>query len=370
MNKASITGIILLSGLPFAFNACGSGFESAPLHLGSTVSSTDDERNDQTPGDERPPTSSPTATPTLEPDPPAPVVDKPIEVDRSNPRLIESIVDPKLLDSAADKWADMQYAHLDTRVPPVGYLAIYLFGAGTSQPSHHVETYKLIASFGLHVIGPDYAQDYGVTTGCQAGDSACIGNKRLEAITGADHSSLIEVKRANSLEARILKMLTHLEQTQPQYGWGYFLDQNGGIRWDRIVVIGHSHGSGTGPLMAKLHKVARAVALAGPDDVVSDMPSDWTKMASATPADRYYGLTNVHELRIEKYKKSWTALGIDIVGKSEDITDGVAPGSPDIRALYLSTDYGSESANHLSTVPSYAKTRALLTPIYEYLFVP
>jgi hypothetical protein len=356
MSSSKIICVLLtVLVLPLGFNACGPAFEAAKFPSHALTSNGVGETSDLP------------AEPIMTPTPPP--VESEIRVDRTDPKIVEASFLPATLDAGADQWNDAEFASVDTRVPSLGYVALYLFGAGTNSPAGHATGMKAIAGFGLHTVIIDYAQDYGIGTGCAIDDKTCFGKKRLEAITGADASPLINVTRSNSVEERFKRALTHLAQIQPQYGWGYFLDSAGEVRWDRVVVIGHSHGSANAAYIGKLHKLARVVMLAGPDDNIGTEPADWMRTQSQTPLENIFGFINSNEPRTPKYKISWAALGID-VSKFTDVQGGAVPTDRSVRGLHLSTDYGSESVNHSSVSPSSAATRAALMPIYRYLMVP
>ncbi|MEM7679053.1 MAG: hypothetical protein AAF449_24005, partial [Myxococcota bacterium] len=86
---------------------------------------------------------------------------------------------------------------------------------------------------------------------------------------------------------RLVRLLEHL-------GWNDFL-LNGEPRWDRIVFAGHSQGGGHAALLGKLHTVERAMMFNSTES------APWTIRANetfATPADRYYGFTSIHDVPI------------------------------------------------------------------------
>lgn len=323
-----------LALVPISFNACTGGFIAREMAVGvSTTSSTASTATDVSPISDPPPVAAST----------------PISVDRTNPRVIQTIVSPKSLDPAVDNWMADSYALVDTRVPSQGALVIFLLGAGTTPPQAAAYYLPYFAQFGAHVICLDYARDYGIDTGCAANDLTCYGKKRLEAIEGVDSSPLINVTPSNSLEQRLRLLLRNLAATQPQYGWNYFVDDSGEPRWDRIAPMGISHGSATAAYWGKLHAFDRVITLSGPDDSVMGQPSDWLSFASLTPADRYYAFDNVNEVRYPRYVTSFDTLGI--AKDSFDLTNGALPISKSVRRLTLNVVDGDDETNHLSTIP-------------------
>ncbi len=230
--------------------------------------------------------------------------DRPINVDRTNPRLFNLTVKPVEADPGADKWLFDQYAYLDTRVAPRGQLVVYLGGAG-SMPSRGPLAY--LAPLGFHTLSPAYANDYGVDTGCASRDRDCTRKKRMEALEGIDHSPLIDVTPPNAIETRVARMLVVLQQRNPQGDWAYFL---AGDRpaWDRIIIAGHSHGASSAGLIGKVRRVVRAISLSGPFDQTGTVADTWQSLPSLTPVDRFWGFTHTGEDQHVGHLRSFEAM--------------------------------------------------------------
>ena len=74
-----------------------------------------------------------------------------------------------------DKYQDMQHAIVDTRVPSRDRLVIWLM-------SYNAELSEYLASLGLHLIQPHYANRWFSTVPKETHDTGeCLGNIRLEA---------------------------------------------------------------------------------------------------------------------------------------------------------------------------------------------
>ena len=100
-----------------------------------------------------------------------------------------------------DKYQDMQRAIVDTRVPSRDRLVIWLM-------SYNAELSQYLASLGLHLIQPHYANRWFSTVPKETHDTGeCLGNIRLEAATGEDHSALVDIPKVNGLAARSLKFV-------------------------------------------------------------------------------------------------------------------------------------------------------------------
>ncbi len=68
-----------------------------------------------------------------------------------------------------------------------------------------------------------------------------------------------------------------------------FLAPDNQLRWDRIVVGGHSQGAGHAAFLAKEHNLAGIIIFAGPGDFVTGRgPAPWLYEENVTPSERMY----------------------------------------------------------------------------------
>lgn len=348
-------GGVVLGLLLVSFNNCGKGFVPADEDVLASESQSPDTA-----------LAAPTPTPLPVPTPtPAPRV---LNVNRGALKLYETVTFPQALNTMANTWVEPQYSYLDTRVPSRGYVVLYLMGAGTVTPLLQIEGLKVLAGFGLHVVCPDYAQDYGIDTGCAVGDLTCRGLKRREAFEGIDHSPLINVTPANSIEQRFTKLLQFLAATQPDGDWGYFLTATGQPRWDKVIVAGLSHGASSAALIGKLRSVARVVGMSGPLDVFAgNTPDAWLTTPGLTSLNKYYFLSHTADPQYAGHQVAWSALGVSALGPGVlDIAGRVAPYG-NSHALKVQTTYTNP---HGSTAPTSNESRAALLPVWRYMFIP
>ena len=114
------------------------------------------------------------------------------------------------------------------------------------------------ADMGFDAIGLTFVNNYSVNETCNVQTNLdCYSNLRLESLDGTDRTNLINVNRANSIENRLIKLLIYLENNFPNENWDQYLDENSQIRWEKIVVAGHSHGGGTAGIIAKNHRFCK-----------------------------------------------------------------------------------------------------------------
>jgi hypothetical protein len=217
-----------------------------------------------------------------------------------------------------DKYQDMQHAIVDTSVPSRDRLVIWLM-------SYNAELSNYLASLGLHLIQPHYANRWFSTVPKTTHDTGeCLGDIRLEAATGEDHSPLVKIPKPDGLAARSLKFVQWLVKENPQGKWERFLNiDQSALRWDKVILSGISHGSTTSARFAKYQKVARVVAFSGPRDQLES----WQSLESATPANRYFGFTHVLDKgwTAKHYCRSWQMLGLAEYGPIVNVENSSHP---------------------------------------------
>ncbi len=190
-------------------------------------------------------------------------------------------------------------------LPIRGRLLLFFPGTGASA-SMYSQMLHRAAENGQHVIGLSYINQASVNYQYCPGqlNSSCSEDVRREILFGEDRSPLLAVNVANGALHRTIALLQHLHQQYPQEGWDAYLD-DGNLRWQNVVVAGHSQGGGHAAYLATRFLVARAVLLSATE------PAAWTSHASATPADRFFGLVHRLEPSYLAISRSWDNLHID-----------------------------------------------------------
>jgi hypothetical protein len=245
-------------------------------------------------------------------------------VDVSDPQLYEFELDPLELDEAVVDNIELQYAHLDTRVEPLGKLVFFLSGF-TNTPASWRDHGRQIAGWGFHVVEPHY------NNGWSCGDmgGTCNADTRWEALTGEDTSSVIVASRADSAEGRVVTMLLHLAEVHPGGDWGWYLDEENNLRDEHVIIAGISHGASSSGLFATRRTFARVVMHSGGWWEVGDDP--------ATPIDAFYGLAHTDDEQYDGIISAWESAGM--LGVPTSIDDAAPPYS-DARQLVTSIPNG------------------------------
>lgn len=235
---------------------------------------------------------------------------------------LESIL-PSATDPAITSWNSAHIAALDTLADPRTELFLYLHGQGGT-PGTALDLIKAAAELGYHAIGITYPNDWSPFNLCSGGaDPNCPENVRREILEGVDHSPLIAISRTNSLENRLIKLLSHLDAIHPGEGWSRYLDGNDNIRWNRVAVWGHSQGGGNAAVLAR-HKVLARVCLSAPAaDGGASSPAPWWA-EHQTPSAAYFGFSHTQDALSNKVA-FWNALGLADFGELVDIATSAPP---------------------------------------------
>jgi hypothetical protein len=264
-------------------------------------------------------------------------------------KLVEHVVAPKETDPAIDKWPAAHEAFIDTRVPLVGKLYVFLAG-GNGTPDGTKDMLKFAAGRGLHALAPSFVTDVLVGTVCVGdGDPDCEGNVRKEVLEGMDLSKYLVVSPANSLDNRITKLVAYLAKTFPGEGWGVYLD-GARLRWSDVIVAGRSLGSSEAACVGLRRAVYRVEMHSGPGDSRLEMHMEsapWLKEPSLTPPDRMYGFSNTGDPGHADQLRAWAAMGLPGPPTSVDNTKAPFGGSHQ-----LITSFGPAGNAHGSTTAS------------------
>jgi hypothetical protein len=171
---------------------------------------------------------------------------------------------------------------------------------------------EVAANAGYRVIGLEYDNAISVPQVCGKNpDPACSDRFRQKRVFGDDDTKDIDDLPAESIVARLTKLLEYLDAHHLDEGWGRYLVK-GKPNWSRIAVAGHSQGGGMAPFIAKKHKVARVIILSGAWDRVEATKewAPWITAPSATPLDRWFAAYHQKESRAEAMQAAYVALKI------------------------------------------------------------
>ena len=265
------------------------------------------------------------------------------------------------------KVSDYENACVDTRVPSQGKLVIWLMG-------HNAQLFDRVSSYGLHAIQVHYANGWFGEFGKEPApaDDKFLGKIRLEAATGEDFSPVVNIPKPDGMMERAYQFVKYLEKKNPEGNWGYFISEDGkGLRWDKVIISGSSHGSTTAARFAKHQKVDRVVMFCGP----RDQYETWQALPSATPENRYFGFSHVLDggWKGDHYCRSWELLGLNAFGPIVNVDKIPAPFGNSRRLITDADVKNDDKRAHSSVTPGGAAVKDasgkfIHESVWKYLF--
>lgn len=166
-------------------------------------------------------------------------------------------------------------------------MVVTLHGVGNSAGPGGAANW--IANQGFHVLEVDYHNNVSVS------QSADPLNAYREIVDGTDRVDFLEVVPANSVLQRVKDALGYLAKQDPGADWGYYLNQDGSVRWSDFIFFGYSMGSQTSIMVSKVVRLRGVVAVSGPNfSKIVNMGSAADKAALAdpgsTPVERNFAI--------------------------------------------------------------------------------
>ena len=242
------------------------------------------------------------------------------------PSEADAEVDPEATFSDGD-----QVAIVDPRAATMIGKLVVSFGGQGSTTGYVGGVGNFAAERGFHVLAVTYYTAYNIVRG----DADFYGDARLEVFEGIDHTEDYEfadvhIGRPDCVETRVAKALGYLQELHPDEDWGYYLNEDGSVRWSDVIATGMSHGASAVARIAMVRTLARVVSLSGPrDNSCGDDPActngtvaAWLDETPLTPIDRFFAMTGVMDSQHPEHRFAMERLGY--IGQVVDV-DTMAP---------------------------------------------
>jgi pimeloyl-ACP methyl ester carboxylesterase len=281
-------------------------------------------------------------------------------------------IPPRLTDREIDNWIEPHYIITRKSGPTQNLLFLFLPGSN-GLPKGQRQIMQQAASLGYPVIGLRYPNSWTVRDLClQSLDCDCHEKIRLEILDGAHRSDEVEISRTNSIENRLVKLLSYLDQHDAAGNWQNYLEGDAPC-WDSIILAGHSQGGGQAAVIARQHEVARVIMMAAPADYskVLKAPAPWLSKPHATPTERYYGFTHVQDPGLSRQLQAWELLGLGAYGAAINV-DAQTPPYNHSHQLVTDIDPSRPGKYHGSIVvdhntPKGSSNLKVLQQVWHYL---
>lgn len=203
-------------------------------------------------------------------------------------------VDPTQTDAAIESVHGPHLVQYDTENS--NHRLLVFFVGTNAHADQAVAIGQTFVSLGYHVITLDYENKILSNSCVHSPDLSCSDSYRAAIVSGTPGSDLIHVDAANSILNRFQKLLAYLVKEDTGGGWNEFFAEGKPV-WNRIVLAGHSQGSGHAAYIAKLYEVDKVLMFSGPQDYSAtfDKPAPWESRPSATPPSRFYAFLNIND---------------------------------------------------------------------------
>lgn len=226
-----------------------------------------------------------------------------------------------------------QIAIFDNRAATLLGKLVLTFGGAGETKGNLTGGGEFCAKRGFHVLAVAAFQDYNIV------DSGpdFFGDARRTVFEGVMHTqgdafANIELTPADGVARRTQKALEYLQEMNPEEDWGYYLQDDGSVRWSDVIFTGVSHGASNSARFAFLVEASRVVSIAGPRDNlctrvdVNDCGgtvATWFSETSKTPMDRFYAVTGVGDDQHTQHLFTMEKLGY--VGEATRIDSAQPP---------------------------------------------
>jgi hypothetical protein len=220
-------------------------------------------------------------------------------------------IPPHLTDASIDNWLEPHYVAFNQNIKHRPQLFLCLNGS-FGKPGQQKLFLREVVNLGYLAINLNYPNDWTIANLCQNSKNLdCHRNKRKAIIYGQDNARKITITTANSLENRLSKLLLFLAKNVSQIPWLNYLNSHQ-IKWESVIIAGHSQGGGHAALIAKENLVSRVIMLASPADYnqYNHQMASWLSAPQATPSDRFYGFVHAKDPAYAKIIKAWDLLGL------------------------------------------------------------
>jgi hypothetical protein len=224
---------------------------------------------------------------------------------------------------------------------------VYLPGTGGNAYQSIKGLLSSISLLDLHVISLSYlSTSYSVLEMNRlCGDvkynsnvdvSTCINQLHATIVHGSESSSIWRIHPSDSVSHRLLSTLQSLARSDPS--WNQFLSSSdthlSSVRWDRIIIAGHSQGAGHAGYIASSHLTSGAVLLSGIQDCCSySTYMNWNLSPWLTPSSRLSILFHSYE---------------DLRGLIVANTDQYLPGQAPVEYTPSSSSHSALQSQYLS----------------------
>jgi hypothetical protein len=245
----------------------------------------------------------------------------------------------------------------------LGKLLLFI-GGSYSIPKDYNYICDHAASIGLDVVSLSYPNDVAAFSISNSSDPNAFNNFRDEICFGNQVSNIVDVNVLNCISTRTTKLLIYLKNTFPNENWGQYLTATNTILWSKVIVSGHSQGSGHACYIAKKNLTDRVVIFSGPNDYSTfyNSPANWLAQTGLTPTNKYYSLLHTQDEIVPFTYQVANLRGLGLLTATENpmLVDNLTTPYSNAHSMSLNI---SAISYHNSTVGA----NAILPNIWTYM---
>ncbi len=243
---------------------------------------------------------------------------------KEEPPVVDEIARYTVAPNATDNGYDSgEKEHLIFYNNDLNANKLLLFIGGTYSKPETYETFcKHAAELGCHVISISYPNNVAAASLKESADLYAFDNYRDELCFGNPVSDAVAVDELNCVVTRSKKLLMHLSAHYPTQDWGQYLIDGNAPDWSKIMVAGHSQGSGHACYIAKSNVVNRVLMFSGPNDYSThfDAPGNWLSMTGVTPTSSQYAFLHINDEVVPYERQLANIRAIGLIGAADSTT--------------------------------------------------
>lgn len=284
-------------------------------------------------------------------------------VDNSIGQNVSLLVSPNLTDP---NYASTDQSHYVVRNTKTHLNKLLLFiGGSFSVPKDYNTICDHGASIGLDVISLSYPNGVETFSFTNSTDPNVFDNYRDEICLGNQVSNVVSVDLLNCISTRVTKLLIYLKNVHPDQNWGQYLTATNTVIWNKIILSGHSQGSGHACYLGKKNLADRVVMFSGPNDYSTYFSSsaNWLSQSGQTPLNKHYALLHTQDEVVPFVYQVANLKGLGLLAPTESpiLADNLSTPYSNAKALSLNI---SALSYHNSPIGMNTK----LPNIWTYMF--
>ncbi len=271
---------------------------------------------------------------------------------------ISVLVAPNQTDAAYSVTNESHYVVSNTKTH-LNKLLLFL-GGSYSIPKNYDLFCNQSASFGFDVISLSYPNDVAAATLGSSSDLLVFDKYRDEICFGNPVSNDVSVNNLNCIVTRTIKLIIYLKNNFPNQNWEQYLTPTNTLNWSKIIVSGHSQGSGHACYLGKKNLTERVVMFSGPNDYHGyyNTAANWLTIAGLTPKDKQFVLLHSQDevVPFANQVNNVRGLGLLLPNQNPLLVDNLE--TPFANAKILSLNITANS-NHSATIGGNSKLPAI-----------